>query len=396
MKLWFVSLLLLCASFAGASSDPDILYLSWVHDPATTMTIRWHTDESQTESALRFRLADQTSWQSAEGASHPLLSFPILVHTVELSSLQPDSEYLFQIGSDSEMYRFRTLPATLSRSIRFADGGDAYLYLSLFRKMNGQIAKTDPDFVIIGGDIAYTKRGTSFFRGKKWELKRWLTFLREWKQTMVTTDGRLIPLLPVLGNHDVKISKTGTHDFFYQLFAFPEPGASYRTLDCGNYLSLFLLDTGHHRPIAGAQTQWLSDRLSQRASVPFKMASYHVAAYPSVYPFKGKTPARIRENWVPLFEKYGVQAAFEHHNHAYKRTHPLKGGHIDPTGVLYLGDGSWGVAPRKPFSPQELPFLAESRKIDAFWLITLRPHQALFEARDIDGKIIDYTASPAR
>ena len=34
----------------------------------------------------------------------------------------------------------------------------------------------------------------------------------------------------------------------------------------------------------------------------------------------------------------------EHHDHTFKRTHPLKGGHIDKYGVIYLGGaGGTGV-----------------------------------------------------
>jgi hypothetical protein len=46
---------------------------------------------------------------------------------------------------------------------------------------------------------------------------------------------------------------------------------------------------------------------------------------------------------VPLFERHGVRLAFENHDHAYKRTHPLRGGARAPDGIVYLGDGAWGA-----------------------------------------------------
>ena len=43
---------------------------------------------------------------------------------------------------------------------------------------------------------------------------------------------------------------------------------------------------------------------------------------------------------MPLFDNYHLTAAFEHHDHAFKRTHLLRANQTDPGGTLYLGDGS--------------------------------------------------------
>ena len=206
---------------------------------------------------------------------------------------------------------------------------------------------------------------------------------------MVTSDGRMIPIVPVLGNHDVRAStlKPMSHHFlFYELFAMPEKGMPYRVLDAGNYLSLFLLDSGHTFHIEGQQTQWLKQALCERENVPYKMAAYHVAAYPSVYPYLSHSSKKIRSEWNPLFERYHLNVAFEHHNHAYKRTFPLKGSKVDPDGVIYMGDGSWGVTPRKP---KKLWYLASTAQVNAVCLITLDSQRAVVEALDIHGDILD-------
>ncbi len=271
----------------------------------------------------------------------------------------------------------------------FVVGGDAYFYLAKLRKMNRQIAARDPDFVVVGGDIAYTNGTRAVLKGKGWEIKRWRTFLKEWKEQMVTSDGRLIPIVPVLGNHDIKAIALNPKEelfLFYELFALPEKGVSYRTLDAGNYLSLFLLDTGHTYHIEGLQAKWLEKSLAARENVSYKMAAYHIGAYPSVYSFHGRTPKKIRSEWSPLFERYHMNAAFEHHNHAYKRTYRMKDGKIDPDGVLYLGDGSWGVSPRKP---KRMWYLEAAAQTNAVCLVTLRPKECRVEAVDNQGDVID-------
>jgi hypothetical protein len=54
----------------------------------------------------------------------------------------------------------------------------------------------------------------------------------------------------------------------------------------------------------------------------------------------------IRQHWTPLFDQYGLDAAFENDHHVYKRSKLIKGGKVDKSGTLYIGDGAWGVKTR--------------------------------------------------
>lgn len=386
-------LLLGWGALSSLTNAPSVLYLTWMHDPSTTMTIQWHTSKEHPLSKVVYRKAEDSSWQTAEGIHAPLSKTNLLVHTVELSGLEAGSEYQFRLMGHKGEYKFKTLPTSLTKPVKFVVGGDAYYYLTTLRKMNQQVAACDPDFVVVGGDIAYTNSRKSI----GWETSRWHTFFKEWKAQMVTTDGRLIPILPVLGNHDIKaiaLNKKPKDFLFYELFAFKEEGMSYRAFDAGDYLSLFLLDTGHSHHIEGKQTAWLKKTIASRENTPYKMAVYHVSAFPSVYPFHGSGPKRIREQWTPLFERYHLNVAFEHHNHAYKRTHPIKGEKIDPDGVIYMGDGSWGVTPRKP---KQHWYLDAALQSNAVCLVTLSAERGSVEAIDLNGAVIDkVTTLPTR
>jgi hypothetical protein len=368
---------------------PSVLYLTWMHDPTTTMAVHWHTTEDESNSEVAYRKKGAKEWRTKKGIYALLPKTNLLIHTIELDELEPNGEYQFRIIGKKGTYQFRTLPKTLLTPVRFVVGGDAYFYLSVLRKMNERIASCDPDFVVVGGDIAYTNGRRAVFKGKGWEIKRWRTFLKQWKKQMVTSDGRMIPIVPVLGNHDIKattLTPMAHHFLFYELFAIPEQGTSYRVLDIGDYLSLFLLDSGHTFHIEGQQTAWLKKTLSERENVPYKMAAYHIAAYPSVYPYRDQSPKKIRTQWNPLFERYHLNVAFEHHNHAYKRTFPLKGNKIDPDGVIYMGDGSWGVTPRKP---KKSWYLANIAQANTVCLVTLDSKIGSIEALNIHGEIFD-------
>jgi hypothetical protein len=247
-------------------------------------------------------------------------------------------------------------------------------------------AKQDPLFAVIGGDIAYANASPKL-------VKRWYRWLAGWKKHMVTSDGRLIPLLVAIGNHEVQGQYEQTPEqapYFYSIFATSDQRAHY-VLDFGRYMALIVLDSEHTHAIDGAQTEWLRRTLAERQDVPHVFAAYHIPAYPSVRNFGGRVGAKIREHWVPVFERFGVDVAFEHHDHAYKRTHPIRNNGIEREGVLYLGGGAWGVM------PQENWYLAKTASTRHFILVKIDERNRSFLAIDGEGQIIDevhQTTSP--
>ncbi|MBS0621109.1 MAG: metallophosphoesterase family protein [Verrucomicrobia bacterium] len=385
---------LLALPFLLWGESPPILYLTWMHDPTSTMTIHWHGKERL--SRVSYRQKGEGRWQDEGGSSHRVRKTDWYVHAVELVDLEPDEEYEFQIIGKEGFYRFSTLPKTLKEPLTFVVGGDVYHHFREMQQMHATIAKRNPAFVVVGGDIAYTHGKQTFFAWREdWEYHRWANFLRQWREQMVTSDGKLIPIMPLLGNHDVRgIALKGRHaePLFYDLFALPEHRVSFRAVDFGDYLTLYLLDSGHNYHIQGAQKQWLAKSLAAHVGRPYQFAAYHVSAYPSVYSFTGVTPQMVRKEWCPLFDQYHLQIAFEHHNHAYKRTFPLTGDRLDPSGVVYVGDGSWGVKPRKP---KDYWYLEEKARKSAVCLVTLSQEKTTVAALGSDGKIFDtFTSYP--
>jgi 3',5'-cyclic AMP phosphodiesterase CpdA len=258
----------------------------------------------------------------------------------------------------------------------------------VFDRMNHAVAYDEPDFAVLGGDLAYTIGVKVPFSGMEWQMQRWTLFLRKLQTTLKSQKNRLIPILPVVGNHDVHGKDTHQKELFFLIFPFPDNQKAYRSFYVGSYLHLVFLDTGHSASIEGEQTEWLRKEL-QHSQSPYLFAAYHVGAYPSVYNYKGKTPELLRKTWVPIFEKESVLAAFEHHSHAFKRTYPIKNEKIDMSGVTYLGDGSWGVPPRKVYTPQSLWYLKKSSSVNACWFVSLTEEKAFIEARTLAGEIID-------
>ncbi len=379
-------------TFAGALHaqddsplDPPALYLQWQRDPTTTMTVHWHT-VGEAKSELFFRPLGKTNWQSSLGDAKPLVGTERTVRIVELTGLMPGVNYEFCFQPGARVFKFRTMPKDLIQPVRFITGGDVYLNLQWMGNITAQAAKLDPAFIVFGGDLAYAHGGTN-----EENFTRWFDYFASWKTNAVAPDGRLIPMLVAIGNHEVKdsyrqpVEKAAS---FYTLFSSPGP-QGYTALDFGKYLSLFLLDSDHTHTVAGEQTAWLGKNLSKRRKIPHVFPVYHTPAYPSFRDEAGVQAGEVRANWCPLFDKYGVKLVFENHDHCFKRTFPIRAGKIDSKGVTYLGDGAWGVDVRKPDPAKPKWYVEKSVPTRHFYLVTLTPEARHVLAVNDSGQVFD-------
>ncbi len=384
LGLWgFVLLLPLLAP--AEAFDPPALYLQWQRDPTTTMTIHWHTvGSARTE--ISYRNAGSTNWLPAYGSAQPFIGTERWVHTLELTQLSPATDYEFAFERDGKVFKFRTMPKDLSQPIRFVTGGDVYHEKRWMDRMNTLAARMDPAFVVFGGDLAYAHGGTN-----EEQITRWFDYFASWKKCAVAADGRLIPMLVSIGNHEVKGSYRKPLEnarSFYTLFSSPgEQG--YQCLDFGKYLSLLLLDSDHTHTIAGEQTVWLAKTLSARRKVPHVIPVYHTPAYPGYRVFDATQASEVRQHWCPLFDQHGVKLVFENHDHCFKRTLPIRGNKVDPQGTIYLGDGAWGVGLREPDPKKPKWYIAKNGAIRHLYLVTLYPDARHVLAINEGGQIFD-------
>lgn len=352
-----------------ASLKPqDTLFLTWQRDPTTTITVQWIGPAACAPEAVRVAPhAGDERWKEGTATQKDFGNTPLKVHRCEFTGLHPGTEYVLQVGTSSQLCRFRTMPARATDTFTFVSGGDAGTSAHAVAT-NLLAAKQEPHFVLIGGDLAYDN-GTS--------AKTAIQFYANYSRTMIDPKGRLIPMVSCLGNHEVRGGYKGKRSaatYYLPLFDGLYSETTYGALDFGDYLSLVLLDSGHVAPVGGEQAHWLKGALRDRQDRPHLVAANHVPAYPSfrtpesssaggiisALGFKerpGGTGEENRRHWCPLFERYRVDAVLEHHDHTFKRTHPLTGGLKDRYGVPYLGDGSWGQL-RAPATPEKRPYLA--------------------------------------
>jgi hypothetical protein len=352
------------------------------------MTIQWIGPDAPAEMLpVHYIAARGNNWHTLPTSTKPYTGTDFKVFRTEITGLLPGTEYLFRVGRNSPMYKFQTMPAKATNTITFVSGGDSGVNQHAINT-NILAAKQDPYFALIGGDLAYDN-GTS--------PKTFLSFLRNYSKHMVDGRGRMIPMVACIGNHEVRGGYNGKRvdsPSFLSVFDGLFKDSTFATLDFGDYLSLVLLDTGHIAPVAGEQTYWLAKTLMERETREHLIVANHVPAYPSFRTPEGTggTGEANRTYWSPLFERYGVDAVLEHHDHTFKRTHPLIDGHRDRYGVPYLGDGSWGQL-RAPATPEQRPYLANVSQAYHMTVHRLEGDQRFHVALEESGKVADVWGS---
>jgi phosphodiesterase/alkaline phosphatase D-like protein len=338
-------------SAAQTYTDSTIVYLEWMTDPLRTIMINWIEAEDLDTIEVRYRVRGSSDpWLTSVGTKTDVPDVPVVRKTAQLTNLTPNTSYEFRIKADTISHYFRTLPPTLDTRVRFIVTGDVYgdgsnpaQDTQLFKDIAQHAAAIRPHFAVLAGDLIHLDQQNRF---DSTTINRFLKFLHEWYKNMVTSQGELIPIVAGIGNHELQKRFGGDpEDAFYFNALFNFPGIQgYRVLDFGNYLSLIVLNSNHTRRVEGEQTSWLQSQLATRTNVTNVFPIYHVPAYPSRRePLPGRG-LEVLQNWVPIFEQYNVKFAFEHDNHGYKRTHPIKNNEISPCGVRYFGDGGFAVS----------------------------------------------------
>lgn len=377
-------------TLAGCTT-PHHVYLTWQHDPSTTMTVNYQSPKQFDDLRLCFDTASHGGNVSAypnhvsgTGQQLPGLRDGRYIYQLEATELEPGALYYFVLASDGNPLTgelcFRPLPPK-NAPIHFISGGDMGI-LPRASQLTKLAGKTNPMFGLIGGDLAYANGSL----GNAWMWDRWLN---TWEENMKTSDGALIPMVLAIGNHEVNNGDGPLEEaapFYYGYFA--QGGRSYFTRQLRDDTVLVVLDSGHSVPHDGAQRDWLEDTLANHTGPRNTIAVYHAPLYPSHRDYDDSRSVAGREAWLPLFDQYGLRVALENHDHTFKRTKVLKGGQVSDTGTVYLGDGCFGQVPRNIPDPDRW-YLEKASGTPHFWQVDIDDSGMRFQAIGQDGAAFD-------
>ena len=326
------------ADAALEGTNPAQWRLIWKADPAHQATVSWSTVEPGESHRLHYKVADAESFVTLDCQRNGKYSnknsdLQLYYHHARLTELEPSTRYAIVLESDGQKSPemiFFTAPAD-DREIQLIFGGDSRSDRPMRRKVNQMLSRMLAEKPTI---IAFAHGGDYILAGNN--LEQWSAWMSDHELT-VTADGRMLPIIPTRGNHD-------EGPIFNQLFDFPKKNKNYYTLKLSSQVCLITLNT--ETSTAGDQAVWLSAQLQRaRPANRWLLAQYHRPAYPAL-----KMPSGAKQSWVPLFDKHYVDLVMEADGHNIKRTPPIRGDKVDPTGVVYIGEGGLGVPQRTPFT----------------------------------------------
>lgn len=313
--------------------------VTWEEDPAHAATISWSTASEPEVSTLYYdtesRAGELTKYEQNFAATvgrYASDKHNLWFNHAELTGLKPATTYWFVMVSDDSASRefcFVTAPEG-DAEFKLLYGGDSRSDRNGRRAMNRRmlaLLEEDPAILALahGGD--YISDGE--------DLEDWIEWLTD-HEIIATEAGRVLPVIPARGNHEAK------GPIYDQVFNTPgkKDGNFFSTKIGDNFLIITL---NSNISAGGNQADFLETVLKDNTKTRWQVANYHRPAYPAV-----KEPGSALEHWVPLFEKYNLDIAFESDGHALKRTCAIRAGKADTTGVVYIGEGGLGVKQRSP------------------------------------------------
>jgi len=183
----------------------------------------------------------------------------------------------------------------------FAQGivvyGDTRTDHASHRKVVNAISKTQPSVIFHTGDLVENGR----------DPEHWAAFND-------ITSGLLqsVEFYPALGNHEYGSG------LFFDNFVLPNNERWYSVEKDG--IHFIVLDTTSGVSADSPQYKWLESDLRNRSEkIKFVAAVFHHPPFASCV-YHPEDEKGLRDTFVPLFEKYGVDIVFSGHAHAYERS----------------------------------------------------------------------------
>lgn len=348
-------------------------------DPSNSVALLWNTKVSDSADSLSSIVeigpADgfPDNAQRVEGYSFlfgggEVGSGPYRVHEVRLcGTLTPDTTYSYRVGGEgawSDTYTFSTpgAPGTFD-TYRVAIAGDSRGAYTTWSQIISKMDTYEPDFIMFSGDMVE-------FGSSQSEWEAWLG-----------ASGDVLARRPFVAAH-------GNHEFlaqnYFAQFAFPG-NEQWFSVQYGDLLLLSLNDTVRdNNELLSEQPQFLESVLSQ-TTARWKVAMHHQPAYSTCT--RHGSDMEVRKAWVPVFERYGVNAVFAGHNHIYERSEPILEDASDPRGVTYIVTGGAG-APLYAESKADW-FSEVANPTEHFIIAEFSAGSATFVVRDLSDNIID-------
>ena len=365
------------ASSAAASNDgtPEQIHITWGKDPTSEVTISWSSPGRSVHPRVKIKGAgEETRTEHADQRIYTdgLNDEIVYSYHARVHGLNPGRAYTYEVTADNDRNlsrpfssSFQTAPRDL-QPFRWTSFGDLATPNPVWTLSYPQarfavmaVERFQPLFHLLNGDLSYANLSSLS------QPEVWRDFANN---VQISAANR--PWMPCPANHEIEFYNGPQGiDSYLSRYSLPDNGTSFPghwysfrvgsvffiSLDgsdvayqdsgpaVGGPNSLSPAPATGNAPIPpgtsfyvrgyskGEQTRWLERTLrkaSEEEGVDWIVVQTHYGALSSTKTGNGSDKG-AREEWLPLFDKYGVDLVLCGHDHDYERSYPVRGANHD-------------------------------------------------------------------
>jgi hypothetical protein len=350
---------------------PEQIHLTYGDDPSRTVFISWASPARALHARVLLHghggapavipAVQRTYTDGMNGET-------VFTYHAKLDRLEAHTSYRYSVTADNDSRRQTPFTATFRTAprgrvpFRWTSYGDLSTPVTSWMMSSPQsrhavdaVERFQPLFHLLNGDLCYANLNPTA------QPAVWADFGNNVQRSAANR-----PWMPCPGNHEIEFGN-GEHGMnsYLTRYALPDNGTSFRgrwySFRVGSALFISLaaddviyqdsgafhpgpgplppVPSGGHEPIApgtsiyihgysgGAQTRWLEATLAAAqadTSIDWIIVQMHQDALSSSQNGNGSDRG-IRETWLPLFDRYGVDLVLCGHDHDYERSWPVRG-----------------------------------------------------------------------
>jgi hypothetical protein len=356
------------AASAAADGTPEQIHLAWGADPTSSVTVSWASPGQAAGARVLLGPGRGFAVPAIQRTyTDGINGETVWTYHAQLYGLAPDTEYSYAVTAENSSSppfaaTFRTAPAGRA-PFRFTSFGDLATPNTEWVLSYGQSAYAvaavesfQPLFHLLNGDLCYGDLNPTS------QPEVWQDFGNNNQ-----TSAAYRAWMPCPGNHEVEFDNgpqgftsyltryllpdNGVPGFSGRWYSFRVGSVLFVSLDADDVVyqdaGAFVAGPTPLTPVAstgnppiepgtsfyirgysgGAQTAWLEQTLAAARSDPsidWIIAQMHQCACSSSVTGNG-SDLGIRETWLPLFDRYGVDLVLNGHDHDYERSFPCRG-----------------------------------------------------------------------
>jgi hypothetical protein len=346
------------------------LHLQFGADASSEMVASWHALQQVHGARVLLGRLDGKLEQTVEAKESSYTDAKsgqvVYAYHAKLGGLEPNTAYLYSAlhdGAEPEFGTFHTAPRgrTAFTFTSFGDQGTPtlgkryvpptgvsipnppYVNDNLGSPAAGDttlgVERLRPLFHLLNGDLCYANLADD-------RVRTWWDF---WENNSRSARNR--PWMPAAGNHENELGNGPIGFEAYQTYFSLPPATDQTDVTRGLW---YAFTVGSIRVISianddvvyqdggnsyvrgyskGAQKVWLEKELAathDNKDIDWIVVCMHQVAISTVDKFNG-ADLGIRQEWSPLFDKYGVDLVVCGHEHHYERSHPIRGAQSNAT-----------------------------------------------------------------